>query len=557
MKLFYMACLCLLSTFLRAQDISFIYQVGANPEPDISITKDTKIIKIKHSDNPLTAFTIQAKNISDKHKLIFKDNLNRTLGTFLHSNATVSMNASSDLRNQTLRIIYEDSNAVQTLFTNVFLQSLPVSQLNVQSKIPELLTLHKNPCDKCPITSNALEYDYGTNQLAYIDNRKKLTFGRPVVGRPYTFSVVNVNPFRDSIVISTETADFNTEAPDLFTRAFFPANLQGFHSDALNILADVLALEIQIDATIQELKTAPECSNICKIIKDFKDNTEAHFKTVYPRFDPTTTPLSTYILSELTDVNPVYKDTVAVILNKYRRFYSTKTYYHYKIPQVQNVDEYIFNLSILSKAGTTSNSIVDHQPISAYTVGGVKVDFSSGLFITRLRDHRFSLRADSSVIPNSYGGDSIVYNRRNQIIRQTDDKKLDFGVSALMHLYPRISTNINLALSLGAGLSIGPDPAIRYLGGGSLILGRKARLILTYGIAAGFADRLSDQYQNNQYTSVADVKSLTKKSFKTKSFWGLTFSIPIFKSKVDTAAAATESKETETKTEEKKEEDDK
>lgn len=415
----------------------------------------------------------------------------------------------------------------------------------------------------CVYQGNALEYDLASNALDYKNRtiwqkKYKFTRGRPFVGKPFTFAVRNVNPFRDSVIISSTTQNYNTDVPELFTKAFFsPGKTVGASPNEAKILADVLAMGEQIETIKTALKNSKECENICQIIQQTKDAIEKHFTTVY-QFDPSKEELVVFLADQLQKINPTFKEKVSTIINDYRNFYNSRDYVDYNIIQVENVDEYIFTLSVVPKSGAQLYRIVDKQPVSARTVGGVKFDFSSGLFVTGLTDQRFTLRPDSSVIQNSFGGDSIVYNRRNEIILQSDDKKVDFGVSAMMHFYPRITPSFNLGLSLGAGLSIGPDPAIRYLGGGSLFIGKSGRLILTYGCAAGYVDELADGYQNVQFTSLSDKKAMTKKSFKTRGFWAFTFNIPLFKSKVNTAEAKPaedKEEEKEPKEEEGKEEE--
>lgn len=448
----------------------------------------------------------------------------------------------------------EDGSNVKTLFAEFVFQVLPDAQINITPGITALITGPASVCQPCNYDQTALVYNFGKNSLEY-KKRWLLTKGHPIVGKSYTFSVISFNPFRDSIIIGSETADFNTDVPELFNKAFFsPALLAGPIATRDAILADVLALGTQLNEIIDALKNLKECEDICGIVQTAKTNIEAHFQTKYS-YKAQNPDLIAYLLVILEDVQPLYKDQVVSILNKYRSFYSIKNYFNYNIPQVQNVDAYIFTLSVIPKVGLKSNTVVDKQPIYVPTLGGFKIDFSTGLFITSLYDHRFNLRPDSSVIRNSYGGDSIVFNRRNQIVRQTNDENLDFGVSALAHFYPRLTPSVNFALSLGAGLSIDKDPSIRYLAGGSLLLGRKGRLAITYGCAAGFVDRLDDSYQNLQFTSISDKKAITKKSFRTKGFWSVTFNIPLFKPKVKEAAPPVEEKteeKEETKTEEKK-----
>lgn len=48
----------------------------------------------------------------------------------------------------------------------------------------------------------------------------------------------------------------------------------------------------------------------------------------------------------------------------------------------------------------------------------------------------------------------------------------------------------------------------------------------------GFCECFNGCVSNQQFTSVSDINAITKKAFKTNSFWAFTFNIPIFKLKV-------------------------
>jgi hypothetical protein len=547
---------------IAAQDISLQYVNQQGNTTSNMIKKDTKEIIIEDQPN-LTKFTVIVNNLATNHKIILLDPDDEEIGTYSTSGAVQSFTSGTALNNKKLTVIYVDDKNVRTVYATVaVLNKLPVSQLDVTNQLTAWMAGTKKVCDPCKYAGNALEYDLASNSLDYKDRivwskKFKFTNGRPLVGKPFTFSIKNVNPFRDSVIISSATQNYNTEVPELFTKAFFsPGKTVGAATDEAKILADVLALGEQIETITIALKNSKECENICQIIQQTKDAIEKHFQNVY-KFDPTKQELVSFLADRLQKINAAYKEKVSKIINDYRNFYNARDYVDYNIIQIENVDEYIFTLSVVPKSGAQLYRIIDKQPVSVLPVGGFKFDFSSGLFVTGLRDQRFTLRPDSTVIQNSFGGDSIVYNRRNEIIQQSEGKKVDFGVSALMHFYPRITPNVNLGLSLGAGLSIGPDPSIRYLGGVSLLLGKSGRFILTYGCAAGYVNVLADGYQNLQFTSLSDKNTMTKKSFKTRGFWGLTFNIPLFKSKVNTDEAKPEEKKEEESKEEQSKEDEK
>jgi hypothetical protein len=536
MKFLWLLLFLSINCHLTAQDITLTYKKDDGVTvKNIPIKQNFQIISIEGIKNFKT-FAITVGNLPANHKLSFRDDASIEFGLII-ANGSKSITSGVDLNNIRIKIFREDDKNVKTEFASILFQILPTSKLTVISKVTALINQPNKVCEPCKFKGNSLSYDYSKNSFCYVSNTKwygmNLSNGRPIVGHPFSFTVKNINPFRDSVIISNETLNLNTDVPVLFNKAFFSPDLQTRDPKQESILADVFELGEQIKKIIALLKDSKECTDICSAIQQTKDETENHFAQNH-NFDSKKSDLISFIIANLDGIEPLYRDSVSTILNNYRNFCNTKNYFNYNIPQIENADQYIFTLSVIPKVGANSYSVVDRKPITVNTVGGLKVDFSSGLFLTRLRDERFSLKPDSTVIQNSYGGDSLVFNKRNQIVQLSDDKNLDFGVAALMHFYPRISPSFNVALSLGAGLSIGPNPAIRYLGGGSLLFGKSARIGMSYGWAAGFVDVLADGYQNQQYISTSDTKAITKKVFKAKNFFAVTLNIPLFKSKVKT-----------------------
>ncbi|OMP74706.1 hypothetical protein [[Flexibacter] sp. ATCC 35208] len=540
MKLLTLFIAFVFSTSALAQDITFRYTDAAGTTSDIPIKPDTKQIVIENAPN-LVNFTIIVTNMTANTQLVFSDSHDMPIGAaYLPADVSKAYTAGAALNNLGFKIYLIDASSAKKIFADIaILDKLPAAGINISGALAGWMASVKAVCVPCDESGRTLIYNFVKNDVTPSKQGKRTLW--PKVNKPYKFIVKNINPFRDSVIVSSELANYNTDMPALFEQAYFSAGAHGASAHEAQILADVLSLNEQLDAIITALKQARECDDICDFVQKRKDAIEAYFTGQY-NFDPSKSNLVSFIAGELQGINDIYKERVTLALNKYKVFINTRNYYSYYIPQVQNVDEYIFTLSILPKKDAQLPVIVDHQPIKVQTVGGWKFDFSTGLFISGLRNESFSLRPDSSIMPDQFGRDSV-YNRRNQITRQTDDKPVDFGVAALMHAYPRISSWFNISATLGAALSIGPNPSIRYLGGGSLLLGRNGRFIVTYGCAAGFVEQLSDPYQYNQFTTIGDKSLLTKKVFKTNSFVSVSFNIPLFKSKINTAdAGATDSK---------------
>ncbi len=125
--------------------------------------------------------------------------------------------------------------------------------------------------------------------------------------------------------------------------------------------------------------------------------------------------------------------------------------------------------------------------------GGFKIDFSSGIFLTGLKDDNYVF-TDSTVRYRPFGDTSTSLNSLRDttgkiaIKENSGKQKIAFGI--LMHAYPRISSNYNVALTVG--LAVNTQTEVNVLLGGSLLLGSTRRLVLTYGVMWGKVNRLSN-----------------------------------------------------------------
>ncbi|RPD43095.1 hypothetical protein [Chitinophaga barathri] len=524
MKHFFFLLLLSFSFQLHAQVIKFQYQgKSVDPSDSVLIEATTKKIVVPLEHQEIKKGRIVITSLPDKDTLTVVSGVGDILVESV-TGGTHPFSVPTSLENQVVNFRIRNGNGVTRTFASVVLERLPPPGFKViKDKMKDLQELSVDFCSACTLSIRHLVYDHSS---MLVTKGGKQCIRKPVVGRSYAFVIRGINPFRDSVVVGSETIDFNTEVPALFNQTFIAPATQSENSNLLNILADVLQLQKEIDQLTGLLKDMPECKDVCTYISDFRRETLNYFR----KYDSTITDLASFIRYNLQGLTPYHREQVSETLNSYRSLLTLRSYFVYTIPQVQNVDQYIFNFSVLPKSGVQGVRVVDNQPLKVSAIGGIKFDFSTGPFITNLVDDRYLLKPDSSIVPGSTGADSVI-NRRYQIIQQENEKNLDMGVAAMMHVYPRISSWFSIGATIGAGLSIGPNPSIRYLGGGSLIFGKSGRLILSYGCAAGMVETLANGYSNLQDIASNNLKDITKKTFRTNSFWSLTFNIPIGKSK--------------------------
>jgi hypothetical protein len=138
------------------------------------------------------------------------------------------------------------------------------------------------------------------------------------------------------------------------------------------------------------------------------------------------------------------------------------------------------------------------------TKGGFKLDVSTGLFVTGLRDKNYSFidstvwyRRDSSGFTPSSGN---IYDTTGRIVIQEQDSRSRIGVGVLLHAYPRLSRYVNVGLAAGFLTTANID--LNLMAGFSLMLGNGRRIVLSGGCIWGKVNRLSTAYKTgvNRYT---------------------------------------------------------
>src|SRR5690606_12545190 len=100
----------------------------------------------------------------------------------------------SPINNSLLKFYQGDANGVQKEFAIVtVLEELP--RANIDILTPTIGRLQQaDQCEPCKYKNNIRKYDFSKNHLSYEDrDNRKFSWGRPVVGRSYTFLVTNIN----------------------------------------------------------------------------------------------------------------------------------------------------------------------------------------------------------------------------------------------------------------------------------------------------------------------------------------------------------------------------
>jgi hypothetical protein len=145
--------------------------------------------------------------------------------------------------------------------------------------------------------------------------------------------------------------------------------------------------------------------------------------------------------------------------------------------QVPDADD--FSISI--KYSNSTDYILKR---TLHTSLGWKIDFSTGLFISGLKDDNYifkdttvKYRRDTTAAANS------LIDTTGKIVIQEDDGKNKLGLAVMLHAYPRISANYNFGIT--AGIAANTTGDFNFLLGLGIMLGSQKRIVLSGGCVWG------------------------------------------------------------------------
>lgn len=198
---------------------------------------------------------------------------------------------------------------------------------------------------------------------------------------------------------------------------------------------------------------------------------------------------------------------------------SNYTYYSEMVTMKK--DEYLFKISAISEQRLICNFPTE-QKLEAVlrTKGGVKLDFSTGVFVM--------FGSDDFLGRNYYY--KPVDETQSSISSADNSNRALLGIGALMHVYKRSPSNFKVGGAIGVSSSLNFD-AVNFHLGPSFILGDKDRFSITVGITAREVDLLDNKYTLDRSYNTEDLPEEipTFKMFpKFGSFFSFTYNFSQF-----------------------------
>lgn len=182
---------------------------------------------------------------------------------------------------------------------------------------------------------------------------------------------------------------------------------------------------------------------------------------------------------------------------------------------IKNRDEINFQVN---KFHDKKKVTLEQEEKNLEITGGVKIDFSLGLFATGLMDKMFtstsvSLPNDTTFLSMPNGVidyDSIVgINRsvRKDSILRDNRGRFGYGPAVFSHVYWRSGSFINIGATFG--FSIDQQATPRYLLGGSIMLGNNQRFVMSGGVAFGQRKQLASGLKEGQLITLSSYPNST------------------------------------------------
>ncbi|MFY7936977.1 MAG: hypothetical protein ACOVOQ_06365 [Flavobacterium sp.] len=185
-------------------------------------------------------------------------------------------------------------------------------------------------------------------------------------------------------------------------------------------------------------------------------------------------------------------------------YFTESNWTYYVNPVAIDKDLTVISVTILPKEVLSCTPQAKTYEINVKSINGVKIDFSTGLFLNF---------GGNNFRDQTYRYEDIEDNTDQQKIIRNDSKNVIFpSVGTLMHVYKRTASDFNVGLTFG--LSTKDFEKLNYHFGGSLILGSNKRFILSSGVTLTKANLISDNYYEGQIVN----KATSPETIPTSSF---------------------------------------
>lgn len=199
----------------------------------------------------------------------------------------------------------------------------------------------------------------------------------------------------------------------------------------------------------------------------------------------------------MTDKKDDLKNLLSSILSLYTKLTEPRAL---RFAPIQLKDYDVLEFQVLR-----NDEVMHNEPYEFHIGGGWKVDFSTGIVATGLMDSDYffdKVRTETTTVPDTVsiliGADTTYQiefdeeSKKYGTIREGRPNDIDWGVGFLAHFYPRTSTIMNVSVTAGALVR---QQGVGVCAGGSVLLGKRQRLVLSGGAIFGKVKRLKPAWE--------------------------------------------------------------
>gem|GEM_PF-4108941 len=385
----------------------------------------------------------------------------------------------------------------------------------------------------------ALVYDWQTNRLTMYRPAGKNTKRFFVKSREFiSLYVININPYLHTIEINDVVKNLHNEGRDKFEQQLGITTKRGEDvkhffkkgeeagEDAFNMLKKGACLAPELDLFYQRRRTdkSPDMdllkAEIEKIDEKIKNTLEIEDQVSPEKIVEKVTELLKEVKTVEADKVKETASGYADQMRKGAELYGSITGVSYvtqsAVVQPGNNDILRFEPKI--KEG--QNVKVD-ESYEIPIVGGWKADFSTGIFLTGLRNFEYATRDSTIETQEGTDPDDEAGPITKKVIFRQNTGGFDLGIGVMAHFYRRMLFPVNVGFSLGVISTADVEP--RFLLGLSTIIGQSQRLILNGGMAVGKVERLSSDLREDGFLEAKSDVVPTRKHTMARWFIGVTY----------------------------------
>ncbi|MFN8155729.1 MAG: hypothetical protein U0Y08_15650 [Bacteroidia bacterium] len=270
-------------------------------------------------------------------------------------------------------------------------------------------------------------------------------------------------------------------------------------------------LTVSFERDFKQFKAAYELYLINEKVKKKFNNDEAKVKSSVSN-----------LLQEVESIKATFDKTVYseifqninLLFNELR---NENNFFVVSDPVQAEKDVINFDIKITPRKDLTNVTNLENRQFSTSVPikGGVKIDFSTGLFITTgLHDRRYSLNQSSTDSLSS----TISENKNNNVAQ--------ISLGALMHISPRTTKYFKPGFTFGFGLNSTDISNANVFLGISGMFGSQERFIASLGLSLAQVDYLKGEYGlNKEYITTKINSELTEKTTRAGFFISLTYNL--------------------------------